>query len=118
MKLRHLVACVLLASVAVQTSASAQTARIAAETNESIQKHEAEMNALCGKIKKKMRPNEWAEFEKAQKAWVAFRTLQVGFYENNQMRFEGSQNLPLFVKDELTEARVKQLKELLESWSE
>jgi hypothetical protein len=41
----------------------------------------------------------------------------VGFYENNLIRFNASQNIALFLRDELTGARIKQLQELLESWN-
>jgi uncharacterized protein YecT (DUF1311 family) len=106
------------AFLSFQPAAFGQTARIANETTQSIKKHESELNALCGKIKKKMKPSEVAEFEKAQHAWAVFRDLECAFYEKNLMRFNGSQNLALFVRDSLVEERIKQLKEFLESWNE
>jgi uncharacterized protein YecT (DUF1311 family) len=113
----HLLFSILLVFSAIQPAVHGQTASIAAETNKSIKKQEAEITALCGKIKKAMRPAEWAQFEKAQRAWTVFRDLEVGFYEKYLMRFNGSQNMALFVRDELAGARIKQLQELLESWN-
>lgn len=101
----------------IQPAAFGQTARIAAETSQSIKKREAQITALLSKIKKKMDRAEWAEFEKTQRAWVAFRDQQVKFYENHLGRFNASQNIALFVADELVEARVKQLTDFLDSWN-
>lgn len=98
-------------------AALSQTAKIRAETSQGIKKREAEMTALCTKIKKKMSPAEWAEFEKAQRAWGVFRDQQVKFYEKHLTRFNASQNIALFVEEDLVEARVKQLREFLESWN-
>ena len=114
---RHLLFPILLGFSTIQPTVHGQTAKIAAETTESIKKNEAELTALCSKIKKAMKPAEWAQFEKAQKAWTVFRDLEVGFYEKHLMRFNGSQNMALFLRDELAGARIKQLQELLESWN-
>ncbi len=117
MSIKQFLSCAVLVSLAIQPVVFGETAKVATETRQSIKKREAELSALCGKIKKKMSPAEWAEFQKAQQAWVAFRDLEVGFYENNLIRFNASQNIALFLRDELTGARIKQLQELLESWN-
>lgn len=117
MKTTLLIASTLLILGNIQPAALGQTARIAAETSQSTKKREAQITALLSKIKKKMRPAEWAEFEKTQRAWVAFRDQQVKFYENHLARFNGSQNIALFVADELAEVRVKQLTDFLDSWN-
>jgi uncharacterized protein YecT (DUF1311 family) len=116
MSLKLTFAVVALSFSCLQPTAFGQTARIAAETTQSIKKQENEMSALCSKIKKKMRAPEAAQFDKVQRAWLAFRDLELAFYEGNQTRFAGSQNLPLFVHESLLAERIKQLKEMLESW--
>jgi uncharacterized protein YecT (DUF1311 family) len=114
---RHLLISFTFIFSAIQPVVHGQTARIAAETNASMKKQEAELTALCSKIKKAMKPEEWAQFEKAQRAWTAFRDLEVAFYEKHLMRFNGSQNMALFLRDDLVRTRIKQLQELLESWN-
>ena len=118
MNTRHLIAvAAALTSLTLSPTVFAQTARIASETNQEIKKADATVQSLCGKLKKILSPAEWAEFNKAQQAWVAFRERERNFYENNIVRMNASQNFPLFVVQSVTEARVKQLEELLDAWN-
>ena len=78
------------------------------------------MNENYGKLKKRMAPDEWTAFVKAQKAWVAYRDVQIESLGITYAQMEGTMWLPARAHAEmdLTKQRSQFLQKTLELLSE
>jgi uncharacterized protein YecT (DUF1311 family) len=88
------------------------------EASQGLKAADLKIKSLCSRLRKKMKPTEAAEFDRAQQAWQSFRDRERKFLENNIYRLNASQNFPLLAALELAEARVQQLEALLEIWND
>ncbi len=79
------------------------------------QKWEERLNTAWAKLKKKMPADEFAELQKAQRAWIAYRDLQIKSYEATYAKMDGTMWIPISVGAvmELTKQRVQGLGEPL-----
>ena len=80
------------------------------------EKWEERLNAAWAKLKKKMPADEFAELQKAQRAWIAYRDLQIKSYEATYAKMDGTMWIPISVSAvmELTKERVQDLEGFLE----
>ena len=80
------------------------------------EKWEERLNAAWAKLKKKMPADEFAELQKAQRAWIAYRDLQIKSYEATYAKMDGPMWIPISVSAvmELTKERVQDLEGFLE----
>jgi uncharacterized protein YecT (DUF1311 family) len=83
-----------------------------AEANE---KWEARLNAVYAKLKKRMPPEEFAALQQAQRAWIAYRDLQIKSYEATYSRMDGTMWIPCSASAvmNLTKQRVQELEGIL-----
>jgi uncharacterized protein YecT (DUF1311 family) len=88
-----------------------------AEANE---KWEARLNAVYAKLKKRMPPEEFAALQQAQRAWIAYRDLQIKSYEATYSRMDGTMWIPCSASAvmNLTKQRVQELEGILNLLSE
>jgi uncharacterized protein YecT (DUF1311 family) len=88
-----------------------------AEANE---KWEARLNAVYAKLKKQMPPEEFAALQQAQRAWIAYRDLQIKSYEATYSRMDGTMWIPCSASAvmNLTKQRVQELEGILNLLSE
>ena len=88
-----------------------------AEANE---KWEARLNAVYAKLKKQMPPEEFAALHQAQRAWIAYRDLQIKSYEATYSRMDGTMWIPCSASAvmNLTKQRVQELEGILNLLSE
>jgi uncharacterized protein YecT (DUF1311 family) len=79
------------------------------------EKWEERLNAASAKLKKKMPAAEFAELQKAQRAWIAYRDLQIKSYEATYAKMDGTMWIPCGASAvmELTKQRVQDLESLL-----
>jgi uncharacterized protein YecT (DUF1311 family) len=79
------------------------------------EKWEEKLNAAWAKLKKKMPADEFAELQKAQRAWIAYRDLQIKSYEATYAKMDGTMWIPCSASAvmELTKERVQDLESLL-----
>ena len=79
------------------------------------EKWEERLNAAWAKLKKKMPADEFAELQKAQRAWIAYRDLQIKSYEATYSKMDGTMWIPISVSAvmNLTKERVQDLESLL-----
>lgn len=79
------------------------------------EKWEERLNAAWAKLKKKMPVDEFEELQKAQRAWIAYRDLQIKSYEATYAKMEGTMWIPCSASAvmELTKQRVQDLESLL-----
>jgi uncharacterized protein YecT (DUF1311 family) len=82
---------------------------------EAHEKWEARLNAAWSKLKKKMPPEEFSDLQKAQRAWIAYRDLQIKSYEATYAKMQGTMWIPCSVSAvmNLTKERVHDLESLL-----
>ena len=80
------------------------------------EKWEERLNAAWAKLKKKMPADEFAELQKAQRAWIAYRDLQIKSYEATYSKMDGTMWIPISVSAvmNLTKERVQDLEGFLE----
>ena len=78
------------------------------------------MNEDYAKLKKLMPPDEWSAFIKAQKAWIAYRDVQIESLGITYAQMEGTMWLPARAHAEmdLTKQRSQFLQKTLELLSE
>ena len=78
------------------------------------------MNEDYGKLNKLMPPDEWTAFVKAQKAWIAYRDVQIESLGITYAKMEGTMWLPARAHAEmdLTKQRSQFLQKTLELLSE
>jgi uncharacterized protein YecT (DUF1311 family) len=82
---------------------------------EAHEKWEARLNTAWAKLKKKMPADEFSELQKAQRAWIAYRDLQIKSYEAAYAKMDGTMWIPCSASAvmELTKQRVQDLESLL-----
>jgi len=82
---------------------------------EAHDKWEARLNTAWSKLKKKMPADEFSELQKAQRAWIAYRDLQIKSYEATYAKMDGTMWIPISVNAvmNLTKQRVQDLESLL-----
>ena len=87
---------------------------------EAHEKWEARLNAVYAKLKKQMPPEEFAELQQAQRAWIAYRDLQIKSYEATYSRMDGTMWIPCSASAvmNLTKQRVQELEGILNLLSE
>ena len=87
---------------------------------EARQKWEARLNTVYGKLKKQMPPEEFAALQQAQRAWIAYRDLQIKSYEVTYSKMEGTMWIPCGASAvmNLTKQRVQELEGILNLLSE
>ena len=80
------------------------------------EKWEERLNAAWAKLKKKMPADEFAELQKAQRAWIAYRDLQIKSYEATYAKMDGTMWIPISVSAvmSLTKERAQDLEGFLE----
>ena len=80
------------------------------------EKWEERLNAAWAKLKKRMPADEFAELQKAQRAWIAYRDLQIKSYEATYAKMDGTMWIPISVSAvmNLTKERVHNLEGFLE----
>ena len=80
------------------------------------EKWEERLNAAWAKLKRKMPADEFAELQKAQRAWIAYRDLQIKSYEATYAKMDGTMWIPISVSAvmNLTKERVQDLEGFLE----
>jgi len=78
------------------------------------------MNEDYAKLKKQMTPDEWSAFVKAQKAWIAYRDVQIDSLGKTYSKMEGTMWLPARAHAEmdLTKERSQFLQKTLELLTE
>lgn len=78
-------------------------------------KWEERLNTAWEKLKKKMPDDEFVELQKAQRAWLAYRDLQIKSYDATYGKMEGTMWIPCRASAvmELTKQRVQDLESLL-----
>jgi uncharacterized protein YecT (DUF1311 family) len=87
---------------------------------EAHEKWEARLNAVYGQLKKQMPPEEFAELQQAQRAWITYRNLQIKSYEATYSRMDGTMWIPCSASAvmNLTKQRVQELEAILNLLSE
>jgi uncharacterized protein YecT (DUF1311 family) len=87
---------------------------------EAHEKWEARLNAVYGQLKKQMPPEEFAALQQAQRAWIAYRDLQIKSYEATYSRMDGTMWIPCSASAvmNLTKQRVQELEGILNLLSE
>jgi uncharacterized protein YecT (DUF1311 family) len=83
---------------------------------EAHEKWEARLNTAWSKLKKKMPPEEFSVLQKAQRAWIAYRDLQIKSYEATYSKMDGTMWISISVSAvmNLTKERVRNLEGFLE----
>lgn len=78
-------------------------------------KWEARLNAAWAKLKSKMTADEFAELQKAQRAWLTYRDLQIQSYSATYGKMEGTMWIPCSASAimEITKQRVEDLETIL-----
>jgi uncharacterized protein YecT (DUF1311 family) len=79
------------------------------------EKWEERLNAAWAKLKKKMPADEFSELQKAQRAWITYRNLQIKSYEATYAKMQGTMWIPCSASGvmNLTKQRVQDLESLL-----
>ena len=79
------------------------------------EKWEERLNAAWAKLKKKMPADEFAELQKAQRAWIAYRDLQIKSYEATYAKMDGTMWIPIHARAvmNLVKQRVQELRNVL-----
>ena len=82
---------------------------------EAHERWEARLNTAWSKLKKKMPADEFSELQKAQRAWIAYRDLQIKSYEATYAKMDGTMWVPISVSAvmNLTKERVQNLEGFL-----
>jgi uncharacterized protein YecT (DUF1311 family) len=110
-----LLAVALLSFAVCPTPAHAQTqAAMNREAHASFQKADARLNSLYAKVLASVDDEGKEKLKAAQRAWVAFRDAEAALRADEA---RGGTMAPLLyenAREELTEARIKQLRSLLE----
>jgi len=91
------------------------TAGMCEATTAAHEKWEERLNAAWAKLKRKMPADEFAELQKAQRAWIAYRDLQIKSYEATYSKMDGTMWIPISVSAvmNLTKERVRNLEGFL-----
>ena len=78
------------------------------------------MNEDYAKLKNQMPPDEWSAFIKAQKAWIAYRDVQIESLGITYSKMEGTMWLPAraYAEMDLTKQRSQFLQKTLELLTE
>ena len=94
---------------------NSSTAGMCKATAVAREKWEERLNAAWAKLKKKMPADEFAELQKAQRAWIAYRDLQIKSYEATYAKMDGTMWIPIRAGAgmDLTKQRVQDLESLL-----
>jgi uncharacterized protein YecT (DUF1311 family) len=82
---------------------------------EAHEKWEARLNAVYAKLKMQMPPEEFTALQQAQRAWIAYRDLQIKSYEATYSRMDGTMWIPCSASAvmNLTKQRVQELEGIL-----
>ena len=94
---------------------NSSTAGMCEAIAEAHEKWEARLNTTWSKLKKKMPADEFSELQKAQRAWIAYRDLQIKSYEATYAKMDGTMWIPCSASAvmNLTKQRVQDLESLL-----
>ncbi len=96
------------------------TAGMVGAIDDALAKWDAKLNASYKALEKKLPANEWKELVEAQKAWVAFRDLQLKALASTYDRMEGTMWVPIHAETAMgiTRQRAQFLEVMLDHVSE
>jgi uncharacterized protein YecT (DUF1311 family) len=94
---------------------NSSTAGMCEAISQAQKKWEARLNAAWAKLKSKMTADEFAELQKAQRAWLTYRDLQIQSYSATYGKMEGTMWIPCSASAimEITKQRVEDLETIL-----
>lgn len=91
------------------------TAGMVDAITEAQAKWESKLNATYKSLKKKMSADEFAALQQAQRAWIAYRDLQIKSYEATYAKMDGTMWIPIHAGAvmHLTKQRAQELRNIL-----
>ena len=91
------------------------TAGMVDAITEAQAKWESKLNATYKSLKKKMSADEFAALQQAQRAWIAYRDLQIKSYEATYAKMDGTMWIPIHASAvmNLLKQRVQELRNIL-----
>lgn len=94
---------------------NSSTAGMCNAISQAQEKWETRLNAVWAKLKKKMPVGEFAELQKAQRAWLTYRDLQIKSYSATYGKMEGTMWIPCSASAimDITKQRVLDLETIL-----